>query len=90
MSLRFQLSPTLVLKWSGHSCVRFICSTSNTYHVQHVVYHAVQRDSPANKFERVELAFILALFRWLNLSINQEVEENGVPAEHPNDKLKKM
>ena len=34
--------------------------------MQHVVCHAVRRDSSAIKFDRVQIAFILALFYWLN------------------------
>ena len=32
----------------------------------HVTCHLVQRDSSATKFDRVEIAFIWALSRWLN------------------------
>ena len=31
----------------------------------HFVCHVVRRDSSAIKFDRVEIAFILALFYWL-------------------------
>ena len=31
----------------------------------HVTFHVVRRDSSAIKFDRVEIAFILALFYWL-------------------------
>ena len=39
-----------------------MCSSSGANHVQHVVSHAVERDSSAIKFGRVEITFILALF----------------------------
>ena len=32
----------------------------------HVTCHLIRRDSSAIKFDRVEIAFILALFYWLN------------------------
>ena len=34
------------------------CNTSSAYHVQHVAYHLVRKDSSAVKSERVEIAFI--------------------------------
>ena len=48
-------------------------TVSNTYaqvaraqscanHEQHVVCHVVRRDSKANKFDRIKIAFIFALF----------------------------
>ena len=44
-----------------------MCSTLRAYHVQHVVCHAVRRDSSAIKFDRVEIAFVLTLSYWLKL-----------------------
>ena len=46
--------------------VQITCNTSGSHHMQHVVCHMVRRDSPAIKFEIVEITFILALFYWLN------------------------
>ena len=45
--------------------MQITCNTSSAYHVQHVVYHVLRRDSSAIKFDRVEIAFILAMFHWL-------------------------
>ena len=56
-------------KWPGHNHVQTKCNTSSAYHMQHVVLHAtrvIRRDSSAIKFDRVEIALILAIFYWLN------------------------
>ena len=50
----------------GHNHVQITCSTQSAYHVQHVVCHMVPRDSSGIKSDRVDIAFILALFYWLN------------------------
>ena len=50
------------LKWPERNRVQITCNTSGAHHVQHVVCHVVQRDSSAIKFDRVEIAFILAIF----------------------------
>ena len=34
-------------------------------------------------FDRVDIAFILALFRWLRLLSDEAGEETGVPGENP-------
>ena len=60
-SLRHKPSPTRKLKWPGRNRVQIKCNTQSTYHVQHVVCHVVRRDSSPIKFDRVEIAFILAL-----------------------------
>ena len=39
----------------------------------------VLRDGPAIEFDRVEMAFILALFYWLKPLTNEGGEEAGVP-----------
>ena len=52
-SLRHELSPTRTLKWLGCNCVQIMYNTSSAYHVQRVVYHMLQRDSSAVKFDRV-------------------------------------
>ena len=57
-----ELSPTRTLKWPGRNRVQITCNTSSAYHVQPAVCHLVRRDSPAVKFDRVEIAFILAFF----------------------------
>ena len=49
----------------------------------HVMCHVVQRDSSAIKFDRVEIAFMLALFYWVNHQPNEGGEETGVPGENP-------
>ena len=47
--------------------MKITCDTSSAYHVQRVVFHLVRRDSSASKFDRVEIAFILALLYRLKL-----------------------
>ena len=47
---------------AGRNDVQITCKTSGTHHVQHVVGHVVQRDSPAIWFDRIYIASILALF----------------------------
>ena len=59
------------------------CNTSSPYHVQYIVCHAVRRNSSAIKFDRVEIAFILALFHWLKSLTSEGGEETGVPGENP-------
>ena len=51
--------------------------------MQRVVCHVVGRDSSAVKFDRVEIAFILALFYWLKPLTDDGGEETGVPGENP-------
>ena len=64
-SLHCELSPTHTLKGPGRNRVQITCSTQSACHVQHAVCHLVGRDSSAIKFDRVGIAFILALFYWL-------------------------
>ena len=64
-SQRREQSPTRTFKWPGPHHVQITCDTSSTYHVQPAVCHFVRRDSSGIKFDRVELAFILALFYFL-------------------------
>ena len=45
--------------------VQVTCNTSSAFHVQPAVCHLVRRDSSAIKFDRVGIAFILALLYWL-------------------------
>ena len=63
-SLCRELSPTRTLKWPERICVQITCNTSGAHHVQDVCL-VVRRDISAVKFDRVEIAFILALFYWL-------------------------
>ena len=44
----------------GRNRAQIMCNTSSDYHVQHALRHLVGRDSSAVKFDRVEIAFILA------------------------------
>ena len=69
-SLRRELSPTRMLKWPGRDRVQIMCNTSSAYHVQHAVCHFVRRDSSAIKFDRAEIAFMLA-FSLLAETINR-------------------
>ena len=67
-----------------------MCNTLSAYHVHHAVYHLVRRDSSAIKFDRVEIAFILALFYWLKPLTDEGGEETRVPGENsPMTSLKK-
>ena len=66
-------------------------------HVQHIEHtsratcrvtcHVVRRDSSAYKFYRVEIAFILALFYWLNQSPMKEGRKPEYPEKTPGDEL---
>ena len=60
-----------------------MCNTLSAYHMQRVVYHLVRRDSSAIKFDRVEIASILALLYWLKPLANEGGEETGAPRENP-------
>ena len=57
-SLRREPSPTRTFGWPERNGVQMTCNTLNAYHV-------ARRDSSAVKFDRVEIAFNLALFYWL-------------------------
>ena len=76
-------TPTDTLKRPGYSRVQITCNTSSTYHMQHVVYHMAQRNSSAIKFDRVEIAYIVALSYWLKPLTNEGGEETRVPRENP-------
>ena len=71
------------LKWPRHNGVKITCNTSSAYHVQRVVCHLVRRDSSAIKFDRVEIACILALLNGLKPLTDEGGEETGVPGENP-------
>ena len=74
---------TCTLKWPGRNGVQITCNTSSAYHVQPAVCHLVRRDSSATKSDRVEIAFILALFCWLKPWTDEEGEETRVLGENP-------
>ena len=46
-SLRRELSPTRTLQWPGCNGVQITCNTSSTYHMQHVVLHAMWYEGTA-------------------------------------------
>ena len=51
-------------------------------HMQHVACQVVQTDILANKFDRVEITFILALFHWLKPLTHKGREETRAPTEN--------
>ena len=61
--------------------MQIICNTGRSYHVQHVVCNLVRRDSSAIRFDRVEIAFILALSNWMKTLADEGGEETGLPGE---------
>ena len=74
-SPRREQSPARTLKCPGRNRVQITCTTSSV----NVVCHLVLRDSSAIKFDRVEIAFIAALFYWLKPLTDEGGEETGVP-----------
>ena len=52
--------------------------------------HVVRRDSSAIKFDIVYIAFIFALFYWLNHSPTKEGRKPEYPEKTTNDELQKM
>ena len=50
----------------------------------------VRQNSSAIKFDRVEMAFILALVYWLKPLTDERGEETRVPGENPDDELQQM
>ena len=60
-----------------------MCNTLGAYHMQQAMCYLVQRDSSPFKFDRVEIAFIFALYRWLSPFTDEGEEETGVPGENP-------
>ena len=81
-SLRRELSPTCTLKLPGRSRVQIMCNILSACHVKPAVCHLGQRNSSANKFDRVEIAFIIPLFYWLKLLTDEGGEGTGVPGEN--------
>ena len=73
--------PTRTLKLLRHNHVQITCNTSCDYHVHCVICHLVWRDSSAMKFDRNEIAFILALFYWMKPLTDEGGEETGAPGE---------
>ena len=51
--------------------------------MQPALCHLLRRDSSAFKYDRVEIAFILALFYWLKPLTDEGGEETGVPRDNP-------
>ena len=64
------------------SRVQIMWNTLGANHVQHVVCHVVRRDSSGIQFDRVKIAFILALFYWLKWSTDEGGKEAGVSGEN--------
>ena len=60
-SLLHQLSPTRTLKRAASSHVQITRNASGIYHVQHVVWPMVCKDSQGVEFDRVETVFTLAV-----------------------------
>ena len=74
-------SPICMLKWPGRNCVQITC-IERFSRAQHVICHVVRRDSSTIRSDRVEIAFILALFYWLKPLTDEGGEETGVPGEN--------
>ena len=88
-SLCRELYPTRTLKWSWRNRVQITSNTSSAYHVKLAVRHFERGDSSALKFDRVEIAFFLALFYWLKQLMDEGGEETGVVTKTPNDVFQK-
>ena len=87
----FLQSPHSVANWLQHLCSSgpgaTVCKSRATHWALitckcHVTCHLVRMDSSAIKFDRVEIAFIWALFYWLNHYTGEGGEETGVPWEN--------
>ena len=63
--------------------MQITCNISSAYQVQPAVCHLVRRESSSITFDRVEIAFILALFYWLKPLTDEGGEETGEPGENP-------
>ena len=78
-------------KWPGRNRVQVMCNKSSAYHVQPATwYEGIRRDSSAIKFDRVEIAFILTLFYWLNHQPMKEDRKSEYQEKTPDDELQKM
>ena len=71
-------------KWPERNRVQITCNTSSAYPVQHVLCHVEQRDAQLN---RVEAAFILALFNWLKPWTDKEWREPEYQEKTSDDEL---
>ena len=73
------------IRSSGHGAIA--CKSRATHRAlitcNMLCGHVVRRDSSAVKSDRIELAFILALFYWLKRLTDEGGEETGVPGENP-------
>ena len=59
----------------GQSCANHVQHIGRLSR-QHAVFHVLRRESSTVKFDRAEIAFILALLHWLKLLTN-EIGEGG-------------
>ena len=59
-SLRREVSPTRILKWTGRIHVQITCNTSSAYHVRHVVLRAMWYEGTAQLLylTEFEIAFV--------------------------------
>ena len=74
----------------GYSCVTDVQTHRGPItfdNVQYAVCYVVRRDSSAVQFDRAEIAFVLAVFRWLEPFTDEGEEE---PEKSPDDELQKM
>ena len=67
--------------------MQIMCNSSSAFHLQPIVCCEVRRDSSAVKFDRDEIAFILALFYWLKPLTVEGGEETGVPMKTSDEEL---
>ena len=63
--------------------MQITCKTMSAYHVRHVVSYVIRRDRLAIKFDRTEIAFILALVHGLKRLADERGEETGMTKENP-------
>ena len=75
-SLHHNLSPLCMLKWPGQSCANHVQHTGCLSHAACHVPHGT-KDSSAIKSDRVEIAFPIDLFHWLNPLTDDGGEETG-------------
>ena len=81
-SLSSELSPSRTLKWPV-CVVRKSRATHRALFTCNVVRHMARRDGSAIKFDRVKIAFSLALCYYLKPFIDEGGEETGVLGENP-------
>ena len=75
--------PQHLFIWPGPNSMQITCNTLNAHHVQYVVSPVVRWDSSAIKFDRAEIAIILASFYWPKRLIDEGGKETGVPGGNP-------